>query len=157
MSEDRALVAFPVLLNRQVVVDNNSVLDTERVEVEAVDTSRVQVVSSVEEDLLHAAGLLGDSRDSSQEPAVSQASLIDVVGGDAVAEERLVREGLLGTNPLRHGIALQFPLTHVTPVKRGGVRGEVGVSVFVGREHELIEGSNRSLVTVLSCVTSVLR
>ena len=77
---------------------------TESKEVEAVDTGLIKIVFILQEDLFHAARLFSDSRDGCKEPAVAEASLIDIVGADAFAKQRPAGEDVLCSGPLKPSV-----------------------------------------------------
>ena len=99
--EHSAFLAVRVDVNWQVVVNDDSVRDSESEEVEAVDAGLVQIVFLLQEDLLHAAWLLSNSRDGCEEPAVAKATLVDIIGADAIAKQSPAREDVLSAGPLK--------------------------------------------------------
>jgi len=107
IGEDSLLLGgvLPGLFQGQVVVNDDGVLLAESVELESVDASLVQLVVLVEEDSIHAAGLFSDGRDGGEEPAVAEATLVDIVRRDAITEQRFVGESRLSARPLNAVIA----------------------------------------------------
>ena len=86
-------------LDRKPVINDNSGWESETVEFEAVDSCSVLLVFFVEEDLLDTAWHLGKRSAGSQEPAVSDETLVDVTGDDARSEQSRIRESFGGTFP----------------------------------------------------------
>ena len=84
---------------RKPVINDNSGWESEAVEFEAVDSCSVLLVFFVEEDLLDTAWHLGKRSAGSQEPAVSDETLVDVTGDDARSEQSRIRESFGGTFP----------------------------------------------------------
>ena len=78
MGKERVVCSIP-LLKGQPVVDDHSVGHSKRLEIDCVDTSLVLVVALVDKDLLEATRLLCKSDCSSEEPAVADIALIDVL------------------------------------------------------------------------------
>lgn len=99
-----------------VVIDDNSVRNTERIELDSVDSFVVHSIVCVEENFLDAAFLLGEAGSSRLEPAVAECTLVDVGQLDAVRSEQCtVRESFLSSLP---GNAVACPIvrfTHVFP------------------------------------------
>ena len=85
--------------DRKPVINDNSGWESEAVEFEAVDSCSVLLVFFVEEDLLDTAWHLGKRSAGSQEPAVSDETLVDVTGDDARSEQSRIRENFRGTFP----------------------------------------------------------
>ena len=119
-------VAIP---GRDLVIDDNGVGDTERVEVDGVDTIVLAEITLIaEEDLLHAVSLLSDGRDSGHEPAVADRALDDIVERDTITEERLALEAFSGdTSPLKLFPLFLHLLAHVCVGKRSSGSGEISV------------------------------
>ena len=121
-----------VLIQRQVVVDDNCVRDSKGVEVHSVDTDRADLIHVVEEDLLHATGVLSDGRGGGHEPAVADRALANVCRPDARrTEEGLALEGVLSPLPfgLLQVLRLYVDLLGIFPEESSVVVGELTVCV----------------------------
>lgn len=102
MSEEGVVSSIP-FLKGQPVVDNYRVGHSKRLEIDCVDTSLILVVALVHKDLLEATRLLCKSDCSSEEPAVADVALIDVlevvllvITSDSVS---IVVKGIVGSCP----------------------------------------------------------
>lgn len=116
------------VVERQVVVNNHGVRNTKGVEVHTVDACIVKLV--IYEDALEATRDFRDGRGAAHEPAVAEATLLDIIRMDTLgAEERVsTREGFRYTFPLNVPVVVSSAFTEVTPVK-GVVRArEVFIS-----------------------------
>ena len=83
--------------HRKMIIDNNGSLLTVQVENDHVDSSLVNLLS--QEHLLDAIGKLGQRAQSGQEVAVTELTLVDVVGFNAVLENVDWVEDLAGALP----------------------------------------------------------
>ena len=98
--------------------------DAEGVEVNTVDTFRVDLIYVVKKDLLHATWVLSDGRGGGHEPAVADRALADIRRGHTVgSKERVASELLSGAMPGETAPTL-VALTHVAPVECIAVMGK---------------------------------
>ena len=86
-----------IFLQGQVIVDDDCVRDAEGVEVNTVDTFRVDLIYVVKKDLLHATWVLSDGRGGGHEPAVADRALADIRRSHTVGSEERVAVELLSS------------------------------------------------------------
>ena len=82
VSDVGILGVVPLAVSGEELVDNDGSGDTERVELQGVDTSLVEVVDL--EHVVDSLGNLSNSRGSSVEPAVANRSLVNIVRVDTI-------------------------------------------------------------------------
>lgn len=80
MGEDGFVSSVPHFLKREPVIDDDGVGNTESEQVDTVDTGSVQFIVIVEEGVLEAAWHISHSGSCGKEPAVSEPSLINIIG-----------------------------------------------------------------------------
>jgi len=127
VSTDISKVGFGTI-QREVVIDNDSVRDSEGVEVHRIDALSVENVLRVDEKLLDAAFLLSNSGGCGERPAVAKLTLDNIVGGGAITENLVASERLGGSLPLVVNVA-RHTLVELRPLDGGHIIGEFFVSV----------------------------
>ena len=76
-----------LLVQRQEVIDNNSMGNSKSMEVYGIDTLSIKLIFCVEENFLEFAREFSNGRCCRQEPAVTKATLTDIIGTDSVTKE----------------------------------------------------------------------
>ena len=119
-----------LLVQWQEVIDNNSMGNSKSMEVYGIDTLSIKLIFCVEENFFEFAREFSNGRCCRQKPAVTKATLTDIIGTDSVTKECfLIAIQIVCSLPLNFGALNWSLLVHVFPVQRVCVRFEVAVGV----------------------------